>query len=567
MRAGLPFRSLTALIALLGYCSGGMARAAEVSPTYAYSIAPVRSDKRLTALRVQLKFRCDAGGERTLILPIDDADGHPHLADLVVSGAQSTSSGADKLHLRLPPGAEVTISYDLLPGADKDPETQSRAPIIRDDWFAVHGESALIVPEGHESDGATVRYASAPDGWTLTSNLDDAVTTIADVRDTMFVGGARYREMRRHEAGANLRLVHPPEFTQSAAAALDDIARIDAAERVLWHAKGEPFFVAVVPLADDVEYEGRGILVGFVLFLGAHVPKDVWLHLLAHEHMHTWISRRIGGFPVDDSDLEAWLNEGFTEALAGRVLLRSRLWSAEQFLADQNMALLRYGTSPVRTAPNARIGTDRNRDPDVNKLPYDRGSLLAVLWDWAIRRRTSGHLGLVDVLLAMAEQASRNARVGVHVSADRLFPAVARLLTGIDFTDDIARYVDRGDPIVLPSDAFGPCAAVVSVTQAEFDRGFDIQATQRAHGRITGLEAGGPAERAGLHEGDRVAIDEIPSHDSQKALSYTVIDAAGGRHPVTYLPEGLGRVTFQQIRLKPVAASLEPRCAISLARP
>ena len=532
-----------------------------------YEVAPVLTNGQLTALAVELHLRGGASGEEVLDLPLDSASGHPHLADLSVEGAEVSDSGTDKLRLRFRPGAELAIRYRLLPGSDKDPEGQSRAPVIRPEWFAVHGQSALVVPEGHDHERASLRYVSPPQDWTLTSNLSERSTTLGDVRETMLLGGMHYQEISRQVLGAPLRLAYPPQFATVAAQALDDIAQVDTAERGFWRATGEPFFVAIVPLADDVEYQGRGLNGGFALFLGDHVPKDAWLHLLAHEHMHTWISRRIGGFPETDSDSEAWLNEGFTEAFTARVLLQTGLWSMDQFVADQNAALLRYGTSPVKAAPNSRINADRNREWDVNKLPYDRGRLLALLWDKAFRRQTSGRVGLEDVMRAQEQQAVRDGRKGVNVSADLLFPDVARRLTGVDLSGDIARYVDRGEPIELPRDLFGPCAAVVKVNQAIFDRGFDLEATQKAHGRVTGLEPGGPAERAGLRTGDKISVDEVPSHDSQTTLSYPVSEAGGGRHVVRYKPEGAGQVTFQQVQLKPVGGSDRAKCARSLSRP
>src|ERR1700722_386857 len=109
-----------------------------------YEVAPVLTKGQLTALAVELHLRGGASGEEVLDLPLDSASGHPHLADLSVEGAEVSDSGTDKLRLRFRPGAELAIRYRLLPGSDKDPEGQSRAPVIRPEWFAAHGHGRVV---------------------------------------------------------------------------------------------------------------------------------------------------------------------------------------------------------------------------------------------------------------------------------------------------------------------------------------------------------------------------------------------------------------------------------------
>jgi predicted metalloprotease with PDZ domain len=338
------------------------------------------------------------------------------------------------------------------------------------------------------------------------------------------------------------------------------------AEWQFWHAPAQPFFIGLVQMKDGRDYGGRGLHGGFALYMGDQVPRSEWLHLLAHENLHTWISRRIGGFPASDDDLEAWLNEGFTEAYTARILLEAQLWTPAQFVADWNHSLVRHGASPARDEPNTRILADRHRDPDIEWLPYDRGRLLAVLWDRKLRDASHGRTGLDDVMRAQVLQAARNSEKGDVVSADALLPVMVRRLSGVDLSDDMARYVDRGELPLLPEDAFGPCVRVVQQTRPSFDHGFDFPATLKAHGHLVGLESGGPAERAGLHEGDKLHFDEVYSNDSSKALSYGVDNADGTRRTVSYLPAGQRRVTLQQLELI-TASTADDRCSKGMATP
>jgi predicted metalloprotease with PDZ domain len=428
-----------------------------------------------------------------------------------------------------------------------------RAPnqgtLVRATGFSVRGEDVLLTPQGFEKRMATASLAAVP-GWTTTTSLDRPAP-MARVGDSLFLGGADYRVAARTVDGVAYRLVYPESFSSKATDLLQTASTIMAAQQRFWGTPAKPVYIGLVELRNDGNYSGRGLDGGFVLYLGKNADQKAVPRLIAHENLHRWITRAIGGFPATDSDLEAWLHEGFTEAYTARLLVGAGVWSTEDYVDDWNTALARYGASPVRTAPNTRILADRERDFDVNRLPYDRGRLLALKWDRDFRAGTKGRVGLDDVLRAQIVEAARLDRAGRSLSAGMLFPRIAKRLTALDLSADYARYVDGGEALAVAPDAFGPCIEVVSVTQPVFDRGFDLDATLAAGGRVAGLEPGGPAERAGLKAGDRIRVDEIPTNDSRVTLSYEVDEGGGQRHTVRYRPEGKASVTFQQLALKP----------------
>lgn len=284
---------------------------------------------------------------------------------------------------------------------------------------------------------------------------------------------------------------------------------------------------------------------------------------LAHEYMHTWIGAEVGGPPEGEGAPAFWFTEGFTDFYAGRALLRAGLWTPADFIAELNRVLARYAASPARSLPNAGIAERFWRDPDVQQLPYDRGHLLALLLDHRIRLATGGRADMDDAMLAQREQARRNAQAGTRVDAASLFPAVMRQALGIGVGEELTRYVERGEMVLLPADLFGTCAMVRTMTQPEFHRGFDLSATE-ANGRvITGTDPASTAYAAGLRDGMRILSRDagVPG-DATVEYAYRV-DDGGTERVIRYLPQGKGRITIQRVLLGPDAASERCRRVLS----
>jgi predicted metalloprotease with PDZ domain len=523
--------------------------AAAQASSITYTITPEMTAGRLAALDVEVRVVTD-GASVTLKPPT------------ALKAVEQAKTGwvvkADR--------PVAAIRYRVPASASDKATSEGQAPVLRAGWFAMRGEDLLAAPEHAAATSATVRMSGFSRGWTAAVSAEGPMPA-AKVGDVLLIGGRGYRSLERTVDGSRVRLAYPQTLADRAPGVLERASRVLTAESRFWGDAPRPYFIGLIEPEDTGDYSGRGVAGGFALWLGKDVSRDVWMRLIAHEDMHSWVSRRIGGFPAKDDDLEAWLNEGFTEAYMARILLQSGLWSPQQFVDDWNVSLARYGLSPVRTAPNARIQADRFRDFDVQKLPYDRGRLLALRWDAQFRAATGGAVGMYEVLRGQMREAAESEVRGAVVSADRLFPVVARRLTGVDLSAELARYVDDGQAMTIAPDAFGPCVRVVEVTQPVFDRGFDMAATERAHGRLTGLEPGGPAEKAGLHEGDRLLIDEAPTRDSRVTLTYQVVESGGRRRTVSYRPLGTAQITFQQLEFQPSALGSAEACGRSMLRP
>ena len=259
--------------------------------------------------------------------------------------------------------------------------------------------------------------------------------------------------------------------------------------------------------------------------------------------MHSWVPIALGNIP-DDEATDFWFSEGFADYLASKVLLRSGLWTLEQWTADKNETLLRYGTSSAKTIPAAEVSARFWTDQAVQQVSYDRGHLLAAMLDGEIAGRSEGKQALEDVL-----RAQRKAAKGSSALARDLFRSALLEKTGIDATETIERYARAGEPIVLPETLLGACGTVVTEPRRAFERGFDADASRSANGVIAGVDPAGAAYAAGMRNGQRLVRREAGTiGDASVTLSYRVAEA-GQEKVISYLPVGKTEHQVQRIVL------------------
>jgi predicted metalloprotease with PDZ domain len=235
--------------------------------------------------------------------------------------------------------------------------------------------------------------------------------------------------------------------------------------------------------------------------------------------------------------------------------VRSGLITPKDFAGLWNEMLLAYGASPERRSPNARVVEAFWSTDAVQKLPYQRGAMLAAIWNARLRARSHGRIGLDDVMRAQKAAAAKR---GVDAAA--LFPRIARRF-GLDVGPDLKRFVDQGEPLTLPQDVFGPCAQVVEEERPVFSRGFDGEATAKAGMRVVGTDPASPAYAAGLRDGMTI-LARVEGQPGDALAPYALqVDDHGARRVIRYLPQGPTKVTVQQVRLTPGGEAL---CAATL---
>lgn len=529
------------------------------SDVVSYSIAPVLADKVLTGLSVEVRFAGDPDGETLLHLPEQWAGSNElwrHVSDVQVEGGGAVrEEGPAQRIITHEPGARLTVRYRVRSPYTAEPgfEYEKARPLILPGWFFFHGEGMFAEPGDRQTAPAQFAWKDFPAEWKLASDLDHLSGvrpgTVEDIMESVAIGGPDLQILDRDLDGAQLRIAIRGGWSFTPEAFASMVEKIVRTENDLWGVPARPFVVALAPLGavDGHSFHGTGRSDAFSMAATSGFDLAGGMHLLAHEYLHTWFPRELGGAPEQDEQLTYWFGEGFTDFYAAHVLLRAGLWSLAEYVEDLNSTLMRYGISPARHATSADVLRSFWTDQAVEKIPYDQGHLLAHLLSARIRKASDGRIGLHDVLRLQYTRAQRNAAEGRRIPGAALFPAILREATGIDVTPDLARYVESGQQVLLPADLFGDCFTITTVTQPEFHRGFDVDATEKAGRILTGVDPESPAYAAGMRNGMQLIRREAGRvGDSSVEIVYRVKEGDAER-VIRYLPQGKAQVTFQRV--------------------
>lgn len=553
--------------AVLPLLFGGASRPEAVN----WQIVPVVTEGVITGFDMALSFPGDQDGETVLRMP-DDWGGERELYrglwDIKAPGTELVAAETPgELVLRHKPGAQLTLNWKVGGGPDAPPAKQGGndyRPRFTPDYMLVIGYTALPWPETVSNETPAHVVLERPDGITLISDLDHAApsgrTTFGDLAQSVMFGG----NIRIISAGsAHLAITGQFEETDDAFWQ-DTFTRIAAAERRYWKSKDQPFLVTVIAETYDPEvlsFGGTGLGDAFSIFAGANMPRTDVAPLIAHEMMHSWIPHKIGRMPEEDEARMYWLSEGFTEWSTFRLLTRAGIWSADDFAAAFNTSAEAFDMSSFREATADEISDGFWSNPDIGRLPYQKGLLIASWLDGQVRERTKGKRDLDDVLLAMQGAAKRQPDASAH---DLLIKSVKKVARW-DASVEIEAMAMQGGAVDLPADVFEPCGEITMSGRKMWERGFDFSATAANSWKIQGVAEGSRAYEAGLRNGMELRKWSESSDDRDPAKEATagVTDGDGVKF-ITWLPEGQDVRQVRKLGLSSGASAQQEAACLKL---
>jgi predicted metalloprotease with PDZ domain len=462
-------------------------------------------------------------------------------------------TGEHQLLVRHRPGETVTVSVLISSNDYQSSARRSdfRRPILNQQLFRTVGQLGLPRPNHIDHEQPLEVYfrwdGFAEAGWQVVSSWgagsDERVVraTLNDITGGLYLAG-EVAVLTREIYGKPLTVTVAGDgwgFTPEAFA--DVCAKIVEVERGFFDDYDRDFYwISLVPTGEPKEsgYSIGGTALTNCFSLSVHpnagLPPDdpsggELVRILAHEMFHEWNGQVIAR--EDPEELVYWFSEGFTDFYTRRLLFRGGLIDTDAYAASASRTIERYLTSPVRNEPNQRIFDDYWTDPDVQKLPYYRGDVVAMILDARIRARSGGAQSLDDMMRELVEEA----RAGARVSTDRLLLKFAAW-AGQETAEAIRHVVVAGETAVIPTDLFFPCLDAEAHDAYAFDVGFDFQASADAR-MVRGVREGSAAHAAGLREGMRLLGWSVHGGDTTAPVKLQVEDN-GVEREIEYLPRG-----------------------------
>jgi predicted metalloprotease with PDZ domain len=383
----------------------------------------------------------------------------------------------------------------------------------------------LMYPVDARSAPVNVHFGHVPEGWRIATPL--ASTSSGEFTAANYdrlvdspVEISNFQESDFDEGGGHYRLI------VDADAADYDMAKIVAALRKI--------VVAATTWMNDRPFDtytfiyhfphgpaGGGMEHAFSTAIdvnaeGMKQSLDALTGVTAHEFFHLWNVKRIRPQTLEPVDYTKenytralWFSEGVTSTAEGTIQLRAGLLDERQYLyrlGEQITDLERRPAHLTQSAEESSLdawleGYGYYHRPDRSVSYYNKGELLGVMLDLAVREASRGRASLREVMQWMNENYARRGRFFKDSEGVR---EAAEAVSHADLSSFFAKYV-AGTEEIPWDDCFRSVGLrMEAIPNTVTDAGF--MASRNFDGPMTvgDVRAGSEAEHAGLRVGDAI---------------------------------------------------------------
>ncbi len=333
----------------------------------------------------------------------------------------------DKQTWQVSGSGTVTISYS----AYWDEPGPFASQLNPDHAFFNLGMILLYVPD-RRSEETRLRLEGVPEGWRVAVELDATGISAGNRGGAYEAAGydalidapveiGAFEEIKIEAGGVPIRVVIHGDA--------GDRARLsDALKRIVNYQvalmRGAPFREYMFLFHVGANFGGGGMEHSNCTTIAADLPVQLASYA-AHELFHAWNVKRIRPQSLEPPDYTRemwtralWFAEGVTNTYGSYTLVRTGLWSAQQFYSNLASQISDLQSRPARRWQSAE---QSSLDAWLEKYPlylrpeesisyYNKGQILGVLLDIEIRDRTGNAASLDEVLRWLNDEFARRGK-------------------------------------------------------------------------------------------------------------------------------------------------------------
>jgi len=370
-----------------------------------------------------------------------------------------------------------------------------------------------------------VRFSHVPEGWHIATPLtsvsrDEFSAPTYDRLVDSPVEIGNFQESDFDEAGGHFRVIidaDPADYDMAKIVA--DLHKIVAAATSWMDDRPFDAYTFFYHFPRGPAGGGMEHAYSTAIELNANAMKqspEILTGVTSHEFFHLWNVKRIRPQTLEPVDYTKenytralWFSEGVTSTAEGIIQLRAGLINEQQYLSGLGQQVAELEHRPAHLTQSAEEssldawleGNGYYRRPERSISYYNKGELLGVMLDLAVRDASHGRASLREVLQWMNANYAKRGRFfndseGVREAAEAVSHA--------DLNSFFAEYVAGTEEI--PWDNFFRSVGlrVVAVPNRVPEAGFIASRNFDGPMTVGAVAAGSDAEHAGLQVGDTI---------------------------------------------------------------
>jgi len=559
-----------------------------------YTISLADPDQHLVEVQIMLP---EGSPQRDLQLPVWNALYQVRDFAQYVNWVHATDRAGRPL-----PARKVTKSRWEISGAEGGAVVEYQ---IRIDSFGPFGAQLnprhaffnlaqlLMYPIEARDEPITVRFTRVPEGWHVATplaslpegqfsaeNYDQMVDSPVEI--------GTFHESDFDEDGGHYRVIVDAESGDYDMGKIDAMLRKVVAAATSWM-DDRPFETYMFLYHFPRGPAGGGMEHSYSTAIDVNAEAlarspEVLASVTAHEFFHLWNVKRIRPQPLEPVDYTKenytralWFSEGCTSTAADIIQLRAGLLderSFEQQLASGIGELERRPSHLTQSAEESSLDAWLERyayyrRPERSVSYYNKGELLGIVLDLAVRDASHGRASLREVFQWMNQNYAKKGRFFPDSDGVR---EAAEAVSHADLEWFFAKYVAGTEEIPWNDFFRGVGLRLVEVKNTTADAGFVASRNFDGPMTVAAVTAGSAAELAGVQSGDTVleingkvagqeSSQEIAQLSPGDSVTVKVHSRRGGEHELKWRVGGREEISYELKDVENVTAEQRARRA------